>query len=109
MAQRIFEDHEIGWVLNDDAGEGYDCKWYDWEDDLVKLSSHSELKDVEIFLRGIGEVSCDLWEARALNGKVEIKRPKVIFPKWEGRKMPKWNLEYVKEYKDQVESEKDLE
>jgi len=97
VASKIFKDkmHDILCVLA--KKNGAELKWYDWDEDLEKLSSHPELKDVEIFLRGIGEETCDLWEAKALNGMVITKRPKVIFPTWEGRKMPNWDLEFIEE------------
>ena len=94
IAKKIFNEKEWGIIDVLKDTEGAECKWYDWEDDLVKLSSTNELKDVEIFLRGVGEITCDIWEARALNGEVVVKRAKVTLPKWKNRKLPVWDLEY---------------
>ena len=95
VAKKVFKDklHDVLHVLSETNGT--DTKWYDWEEDLVKLSSDPALKDIDIFLRGIGETTCDLWEAKALNGEVIMQRPKIIFPKWGDRELPSWNLEHV--------------
>ena len=58
--------------------DGWDTvKWYNWVDDISKLSKLYPLKifkwDCE------GEESGDIWRIYAKNGKVETVRAKIVF------------------------------
>lgn len=52
-------------------------KWYDHDDDMIKLSKeHPELL---FALKGEGEESGDIWKTYYLNGKMQHCKAKIIF------------------------------
>jgi len=67
-----------------DPGDPIRC--YDWwYQELEELSAEKKLEGIEIFLRGVGDDGCfDMWEARGLNGKVDVQRAQFTLPNWEG-------------------------
>lgn len=53
----------------DDDTIDHECKWYDWEEHLTKVSE--DFPDVIFILSGEGEEQGDVWNAYARNGVLE--------------------------------------
>lgn len=49
-----------------DLFEGVNCKWYDHDTDMIKLSS--KYKNVKFILTGIGEDGADVWIKKYKDG-----------------------------------------
>lgn len=74
-------DGEIGQALAD----GEDMKWYDHETDLRKIST--QFPDVVFHLHGVGEDYGDIWEKHFCNGKMQVCKARITFPKYDPRKL----------------------
>lgn len=62
----IDADDNLSYALDEDADS---CKWYNHEDDMLRLSR--EFPDVLFELTGEGEGAGDLWRKYFKNGKVQ--------------------------------------
>ena len=58
--------------------ETEDTKWYEWKQDLTKMSTL--FPDVTIDVEGTGEESGDIWKARFRNGESEKVEAEFRFP-----------------------------
>lgn len=76
-----FIDHDMEDLLEG----GYEAKWYDWEEDLIKLS---KAFPTEVFeLSGDGEEREDMWRAYFKNGKVQIERAEIRIGEYDETKL----------------------
>ena len=70
----------------DEQGHTKDSlKWYDHEDDLIKLSLL--FPDIVFDLYGEGDESGDIWHKYFLNGKVQRCFAKIIFDEFDVEKL----------------------
>ena len=79
-SEEINEDVISGLGLEYVLG-GDDCKWYNHEEDMIKVSLL--LKDKLLKLHGVGEESGDIWDKYFLNGKMQVKRAEVKIPPYD--------------------------
>ena len=64
--------------------DGYfseDAKWYDHDEDMMRLSSR--IPDVLFSLHGDGEEQGDLWDAYYLNGRMQHCPAEIYYPPFE--------------------------
>ena len=61
----------------DEQGDGEDCKWYEHDKDMIKMSL--VFPDVIFLLEGEGEESGDIWKKYYKNGKIQICKAKMTF------------------------------
>jgi len=66
-------------------GTLYHAKWYDWKDDMRKLSS--EYHDIVFVLSGQGEEYGDIWKAYFKNGKMQYAAAIVTFEPFDEGKL----------------------
>lgn len=66
------------------------CKWYEWREDMTKLSH--QFPDVLIIIDGEGEESGDIWRAYVKNGKVIQKQAEIVHPALELSELKELNL-----------------
>ena len=76
--------HEISPYYFDDDFDlktlSYDsCKWYDHDEDMVKLSLR--FPNYTFILEGEGEETCDLWKTIYHDGKLERLNVKIVYEK----------------------------
>jgi hypothetical protein len=57
------------WALDEDGDPEDNCKWYDWEKDMLEVSK--EFPKNIFRLSGDGEESDDKWIAYIINGKIQ--------------------------------------
>lgn len=60
------------------------CKWYEHDEDMVKLSKM--FPGVLFTLRGEGEESGDLWVSYYLNGKHQLCKAEAVYPEFDESK-----------------------
>ena len=56
-------------------------KWYDWEEDMRKVSA--AFPDVHFTLHGEGEENGDLWYAHFLGGKMQYCPAKIVYDEFD--------------------------
>jgi hypothetical protein len=56
-----------------------ECKWYDHEDDMRRLSN--VYNDIIFILNGFGEDSEDIWRKYFYNGKCQVAEAKITYDK----------------------------
>lgn len=57
-------------------------KWYNWREDMLRLSKQPEAKDVLFKVSGEGEDRNDSWIAYFKNGKTVKYEPTVVWPEF---------------------------
>ena len=71
--------------VDGDAGEGleyeFESKWHGEESDMIEISR--EFPHVEFTVHGIGEESGDEWYHHYLDGKIQVRKGKMIFPDYD--------------------------
>lgn len=87
-----YTKYELEYVKDGDHGavanaintiSGYDdpfddtCKWYDYHDDMLKVSLM--FPDAEIMISGVGEECHDYWRAWFKNGKMKYSKGVVTY------------------------------
>ena len=68
--------------VDDNADE---CKWYEWENDMKRLSG--DFPDILFTLEGEGEDSGDVWKAYFLGGKSQVCKAKLTFDEFDRSKL----------------------
>ena len=59
-------------------GEFYDTKWYDYREDMIKLSE--SFPEYKFILNGHGEEKDDIWRAWFSNGKSYSVKAQIVWP-----------------------------
>lgn len=72
----IKDSENLKFALGDNGGNGESCKWYEWKEDMIKLSK--QFPEVCFKLHGEGEENGDIWDAYFLKGKSQVKKAKII-------------------------------
>ena len=57
------------------------AKWYDWEEDMRKVSA--AFPEVHFTLHGEGEDNGDLWDAHFLGGKMQYCPAKIVYDEFD--------------------------
>lgn len=65
--------------------DGIDCKWYDHDEDMKKISA--DFPDILFKLEGEGEESGDIWKTYYKGGKAQHCRAKIVFPEFDPSKL----------------------
>ena len=73
-----------GYVWEDDLAL-YSAKWYDWAEDISKISL--KYPDRMLSLEGSGEEKGDMWKAYIKNGKMQVCNAIVTFEPFDESKM----------------------
>ncbi len=87
----FIDDGELITNLNEITGYDWDYeftingKWYDWKDDMLKLTK--VYPDVLFVLTGEGEEAGDLWKAYFKNGKVQHAKATIVYDEFDESKM----------------------
>ena len=68
----------VGADINLEFFETRRLKWYDWRDDMLKLSSF--YPDVVFRVQGIGEARHDMWRAVFKSGKCNECQAEIVWP-----------------------------
>ncbi len=77
VAAYIDENTESVGGAIDKSGRSRDaCKWYEWKEDLTKMSR--AIPGVVFHLSGEGEDNADIWDAFALDGKLQVHKAKIV-------------------------------
>ncbi len=67
------QGHEsFDYALDEHGQTNQGSKWYEWQDDLIKMSE--EISGVVFHLSGEGEDNEDIWDAFALDGKIQVHK-----------------------------------
>lgn len=69
-------EEELNGVIDRDGRGHSSSKWYDYEDDMKKMST--AIPGVVFHLRGEGEENGDIWDLFALDGKVQKHYAQII-------------------------------
>lgn len=78
------ENHgEFSWAFNRHGESGDSTKWYDHEKDMKELSL--KFPGVLFTLSGEGESSSDIWKKYFLDGKMQICKAVLDFPKFDAK------------------------
>ena len=75
VAEYISEHAEMAYAINEDGSSRTRCKWYEHTDDLTAMSK--AIPNVLFHLSGEGDDTGDIWDAFAVDGKVQ-KHPAQI-------------------------------
>lgn len=75
----------IGYALTSDLYCADCVKWYDHDDDMIKVSKM--FPDVLFCLHGEGESNDDLWDTYYLNGKTQDCPATVVYPPFDPAKL----------------------
>lgn len=76
--EAFIKSHEnMNYAISTDGSMNDSCKWYEHEDDMIKLSKAIPYALFE--LNGEGEESGDIWKKYFLNGKSQISRAVLTF------------------------------
>jgi hypothetical protein len=65
----INNNEDIMYAIGEDAQGGDSCKWYEHEEDMLKMSSN--FHGIVFILEGEGEEAGDIWKKYFLNGMVQ--------------------------------------
>ena len=68
---------------NTDYGNpfGDECKWYDHEEDMIKISK--KYPEMVFHLHGEGEETGDIWDKHFKNGKMQVCKAKIVIPPYD--------------------------
>lgn len=61
------------------------CKWYEWKEDMIKVSKRYPL--TIFIIDGEGEESGDIWKAYFLNGKHQYTKAELVFEEFDEKKL----------------------
>jgi len=82
MLEEMEETEYVGELINNGL---IDCKWYEHDDDMLRLSERYPM--VVFTLSGEGEESGDIWKKYYCAGKVQIARAKITFDPFDKDKL----------------------
>ena len=68
-------DQVRSWMRGEDH-----VHWRTWESDMLKVSG--KFPDVMFELQGYGERKTDIWKARFLDGRSEVVKAEIVYPKF---------------------------
>lgn len=76
--------------INEVSGHPYgvesdEIKWYNWNEDIVKVSNL--FPDTLITISGVGEEFPDMWIAYAKNGKIQVEEAIITYPPFDETKL----------------------
>lgn len=71
-------DSGFAWALDNDGNAADSAKWYEWEEDMQRISKN--YPNYIFHLSGEGEENDDLWKADFWNGHIQIRRAIVTYP-----------------------------
>jgi len=77
-----FDEYDDG---GDGTYHGYSWKWYDHDDDLLKLSL--KFPDVLFILDGEDEEGGDIWRSYYKNGKTKRLDAEIVFPDYDPKEL----------------------
>lgn len=66
-------------------GSGDNCKWYEYNTDMVALSQ--QFPELVFLLEGEGEESGDMWKRYYKNGKVQVANAVVTYDEYDEGKL----------------------
>lgn len=66
-------------------GNAERCKWYEWEQDMRRLSK--KVPTVLFTLDGRGEEDGDIWVAYFKGGKAQVEHPEIKIPPFDKKKL----------------------
>lgn len=69
---------EMSYAIEPDGSQNDSCKWYDWKDDMIAMSTN--FPGVLFKLHGDGEEAGDIWDAYFLNGKSQVCKAEIAIP-----------------------------
>lgn len=79
------ENSDTYYGIEPDGRSADECKWYDHEKDMVKLSNL--FPSVLFEMEGEGEESDDQWRRYYLAGKCQYVRAKIVFDDYDPTKL----------------------
>lgn len=83
--KEIKSEYFTGYDMEDLLEGLYEATWYNWKEDLIKLS---KAFPTEVFeLSGEGEEREDMWRAYFKNGKVQIERATIRIGEYDETKL----------------------
>ena len=62
---------EFNEIIQEDWYEGFEAKWYDWENDMINMSK--KFPKMMFSLDGNGEEALDIWCAHFCNGQCNYR------------------------------------
>ena len=84
--QEIQPDYFESESYIDELTDGcFNAKWYDWEKDMLNLSSR--FPDTLYTLYGVGESGYDLWVAYFQNGKMQYEQAEILYGEFDPTKL----------------------
>ena len=83
-------DYDV-WDANDKYTLAFNAKWYDWADDICKLSE--TYPDITFEVSGDGEESEDLWKSVWKGGRYETQH--AVIPPFTGEMKQYYKKPYV--------------
>lgn len=85
IAQWIRQNEDANYALNSDGSAKEAARWYNYEDDLKKLSS--EFPNLLFELYGEGEEQTDIWKCYFFAGKIQHAKAKIIIDDFDYSKL----------------------
>ncbi|PGO60572.1 hypothetical protein [Priestia megaterium] len=87
ILESLNEDEFEGlfWAVDEDGDTRDETKWYDHEEDMVRLSL--KFPDVVFELRGEGEENDDMWYKYFKNGKIQKCYAKITYDDYDPAKL----------------------
>jgi len=85
---------DAAWALNEEGGGVEGCKWYDHDQDLIRLSKM--FPDIVFRLYGEGEEKDDVWYEYYKDGKIQTCRARITFDSYDEDKLENYKDPYEK-------------
>lgn len=78
-------DEELSYAIDEDGSPANECKWYEHEDDMKKISRKHP--GIVFALKGEGEESGDVWMKYFRDGKVQVCETIIAFDAFDPKKL----------------------
>lgn len=75
---------KFGGIITPDLLDGYEDKWYDWEEDMIKISK--SYPKVLFEIQGVGEETFDVWSCYFCNGKSHYREIQTYWEEFDEKK-----------------------